>query len=600
MLRGFRWQFLLLLFALVLLGAAIVLQPASTPVQSPATATVLPSPPPPPPEQASAPLPLPPANIDSPAVMREGLIGTVQRLNPLFANLNPVDRDITSLIFEGLIGTNQYGEAIPVLAENWTITSNGLEYVFRLRQDVLWQDGLMFTSADVAATVTLLQAPNSGLPETLTDFWQTIEIEILDEFTVRFRLAQPLASFLDHLRVGILPAHVFSGINPEALATHPFNLSPIGTGPYQLEHLLGDDNGISEVNLRVAPVYRQRPEGADGFALERLTFHLYDTTEAALTALQRSEIDALSNTDNASVNALEQSSQVNTHIALSPTIGLVLFNWESSHTLAFRDQRTRQALTIGADRIGLVNRHLSGNTVPADSPLIPGSWAYSGPLEWPSYDPAKATDLLADIEFAMPTATPTDEPETADAEAADSVEATPTAEPTSTPLPSYTFTLLSSDSPVQQALATDLAAQWSQLGLTVVTEALPYDQLYQRLQSGDFDTALVELSYSPQADPDPYVFWHQGQYPDGQNYSGTNDRLTSELLESARRDPNGLHRAEYYAAFQQAFVNRNLALLLYYPVYEYTVSAAVQNVQLGYLSTPADRFRSIREWSLRQ
>ncbi len=588
MLRGFRWQLTVLVAAIFLLGLAIAVrpQPALPPSPSPAA-----------PATAPALIPIPPQDSPTIPTFREGLVGQLQRLNPLLASLNPVDRDLTSLIFEGLVGTNQYGEYVPALAEDWTISRDGLEYVFRLRQDVLWQDGLPFTAADVATTIRLLQAQGDALPAALTGFWRTVELELLDEYTVRFRLAQPLAAFLDHLRLGMLPAHVFDGVAPEQIPNHPFNLSPIGTGPYQLESLLAGENGdLTAVSLRVAPAYRQRPEGQRGFALERLTFKLYASQEEALAALAEGAIDALGGVDGESISALEQTGRITTHITLQPTIGVVLFNWESEHTRAFRDQRTRRALIMGADRSSLVNRHLGGRAVLADSPLIPGSWAYSGPIAWPAYDPGAAAELLAEIEFAIPTPEAT-AGESAEAETPppETPEATPTAEPT----PDHTFTLLCSDDPTQAALAADLAAQWSLLGIQVTAECLPPEQLRERLDSGQFDAALVELTLSPGVDPDPYVFWHQGQYPDGQNYGGINDRRSSELLERARRDPNGLHRAEYYASFQHMFVDRSLALLLYYPVYQYAVSSQVEGVQLGYLSAPTDRFRNIGQWALR-
>ncbi len=62
--------------------------------------------------------PLPPENI-----LVEALIGEIHKLNPLLATNNPVDRDITSLIFEGLTTTNDYGEIIPDLAKSWTVST---------------------------------------------------------------------------------------------------------------------------------------------------------------------------------------------------------------------------------------------------------------------------------------------------------------------------------------------------------------------------------------------------------------------------------------------------------------------------------------------
>ncbi len=592
MLRGFRWPLVFLVLALVLLGVAIRFRPTPPPLEVSAT----PAPTSTPPSAVNAPQPLPPAAIESPVMVREGVVGRAHRLNPLFAELNPVDRDITRLIFEGLVTTNAYGEYIPQLATDWIIAPSGLEYVFRLRQDVLWQDGIPFTATDVAATFNLLQAPGDALPADLTSFWRTVEVELLDEYTVRFRLAQPLAAFLDYLRLGILPAHVFQGLAPEQLPEHPFSLSPIGTGPYQLESITGNSDGITAISLRVAPVYRQRPEGQGAYQVERLVFQMFVSEAAAIEALRSGAIDAFGGVSGQDLYDLEQAGIIQTHITLAPTIGLVLFNWSSEHTPAFRDNRARLALTFGADRAGLVNRHLSGRAVLADSPIVPGSWAYAGPVSWPAYDPAQALELLTEVSFATPEPQVTATPEgTPPPEPTLEPEITPT--PTEVP-PVYDFALLTTDDPAQISLATELAAQWTQLGLTVQVEHLPQDRLFERLDAGDFDAALVELTLSPRVDPDPYVFWHQGQAPDGQNYGAVSDRRSSELLEMARRDANGIHRAEYYAEFQQIFAARTLALLLYYPVYEYAVSTRIEGVEIGYLSTPADRFFSLGHWVL--
>lgn len=593
MLRGFRWQLGLLALAVILLGLALILRPRLP--EQPTLPTPTPTVPAGP---AISPTLIPPPEIEAPVIYREGLVGRVQRLNPLFAVLNPVDRDISSLIFEGLIGTNQYGEYVPQLAASWLISSDGLEYVFRLRQDVLWQDGQPFAAADVATTIGFLQAPGSILPEELTAFWRTVELELVDEYTVRFRLAQPLAAFLDYLRIGMLPAHVFNGLNVEQLPAHPFNLTPIGTGPYQLERLVTGPEGITAVHLRVAPVYRLRPEGSEEYTLERLEFQLYGSQALALEALQSGAIDGLGGVSQTDVIGLEQAQVVNSQIGLEPTVGIVLFNWESAHTQAFRDERARRALIQGADRIGLVNRHLSGQAVPADSPFIPGSWAYVGPLRWPDYNPQAASDLLSEISFAPPaTEAPADEATPApapDTEAA----ATAMPEPTATPLPEYDFALLCDDAPAPASLCQELAGQWAQLGLRVGFESVSAAELDARLKAGEFDVALAEISFSPRVDPDPYIFWHQGQYQTGQNFAGVNDRRTSELLEQARRDPNGIHRALYYKDFQYTFLVRSLAMPLYYPVYEYALSPRLNGVQLGYLSTPADRFRTIKHWQI--
>jgi peptide/nickel transport system substrate-binding protein len=109
----------------------------------------------------------------------------------------------------------------------------------------------------------------------------------------------------------------------------------------------------------------------------------------------------------------------------------------------------------------------------------------------------------------------------------------------------------------------------------------------------------VELSLAGMADPDPYVFWHQGQIAGGQNYGGVDDGIISETLEQARRDPNGVNRAAWYRRFQEAFAERVPAIPLYYPVYAYGLDGRVEGVQLGLLCDPSDRFRSLWTWTYR-
>src|SRR5690606_26024157 len=141
-------------------------------------------------------------------VLVEALVGKIRKLNPLLATYNPVDRDITSLIFEGLTATNAYGEIVPRLAESWRVSDDGLQVIVTLRQDVLWHDGVPFTAADVLFTMQLLSAPDFPGAAELREFWRTVEVELLDAHNVRFRLTQPLASFPDQLRIGIVPEHV--------------------------------------------------------------------------------------------------------------------------------------------------------------------------------------------------------------------------------------------------------------------------------------------------------------------------------------------------------------------------------------------------------
>lgn len=582
MFRGFRWQFIALAVTGVVFVVSLLLRstarpapdavsetqtsavfatatspvestaaPADEPTSAPATAQVIA------PQQTSA-------QVET---FTEALVGTVQRLNPLLAGLNPVDVDITSLIFEGLTRLNEYGEIEPALAREWVVSSDGLEYVVTLRDDVLWQDGLPFTAADVVFTMSLLRDPDFPGPAALGAFWRTVETEQINDYLVRFRLTQPLGSFPDALRIGILPRHALVGIAISQLASHPFNLSPIGTGPYQLEALrTGSDNRITVIDLRTAPVYRQRPEGAEGYALKRVRFQLYDTFENALAALQQGDVDAFA-ARNRGERAPLLATGLKSYTAIDSAVGAIIFNWAKEQTSYFKDQRVRLALGMALDRKAAVERHLQNQAVYANSPLTPTSWGYAGDIPPLVTDPAQAAALLETVTL------PGSESETE---------------------PLVSFSLLTPAQPALVALAQDIVAQWAQIRVVVTVDLVDAETYQQRLQAHDFDAALVE--YDLAADPDIYPYWHEGQYPEGLNYGGIADRRTSEMLERARRESSGINRKLFYKQFQHYFVERVIALPLYYPLYTYVVSDAVSGVQLGFIGASPDRFATIKDW----
>ena len=608
MLRGFRWQLVALLTAASLFAISLLVRSGDSPLPStptPEAATEAAA------QATAAPLDVsadPSGNptalsstrvTDDVPTYREALVGNVQRLNPLFAALNPVDRDITSLIFEGLTQTNAYGEPQALLALDWTISSDGLEYTVRLREDVLWQDGIPFSADDVVYTMSVLRQPDFPGPTELGEFWRTVETEKLGDHLVRFRLTQRLGRFLDMLRIGILPAHALQGTGAAQLASHPFNLSPIGTGPYQLEALRVSDGAIAAVDLRVAPNYRQRPQGQAGYALDRVRFILFDDFATAREALAQGLVDGLVAGERQERKPLLNVAGVVPYTQIQPDLGVIIFNWQQDETAFFREQRLRVALEVGVDRSSVVERNLLNEAVRADSPIMPGSWAYLADLPWPPHNPGEARDLLA---RAYERAQETTAEATPEADSTAEVSAELTAESTEAAPPSsgtlFDFDILAPDDPALVALAQEIATQWSQYGLGVTVTPADDVTFQARLESGDFDAALVELALGDSADPDVYEFWHEGQYQTGKNYGGASDRRVSEALEKARQEVSGVNRVAYYQQFQRDFVDRAIAIPLYYPLFTYAIADDVEGVQLGFIGSPADRFRNIRDWVL--
>lgn len=117
---------------------------------------------------------------------------------------------LTSNIAERLVDQDpETGEIVPWLATDWTVSDDGLDYTFQLRDDVTFSDGSDFNAAAVkTAYDTNLEVAEEN-PGVLgsDDIAGLVEITVEDEHTVTLTLEEPNSSFLNRLswnRLGIL------------------------------------------------------------------------------------------------------------------------------------------------------------------------------------------------------------------------------------------------------------------------------------------------------------------------------------------------------------------------------------------------------------
>ncbi len=499
----------------------------------------------------------------------EAIVGEPLWVNPLLAR-SQADRDLVALVFSGLTRVDEFGQPIPDLAERWKVSRDGLTYTFYLRSDVTWHDGTPFTTDDVAFTMSLLRDLDYPGPSDLGNFWRTVETYADDDRTIRFVLTQPLAGFPEYAGIGILPAHLLGGVDPSDLPSDPFNLAPVGTG--RLRWVSMEQSGNLTV-VSLAPSKNFYDPGRQ-VRLDEVNLRFYPDTNRAFRALG-SDAQALGNLTPTQLDAALSSPGLNVYSARLPLYTALILNQRNSDTLPFfQDEAVRLALAMALDREGIVAQLLPRQALVANSSILPGTWAYHSALTPIAYDPDRAAALLDEAGWYL--------------EGSERVKEGV----------SLSFKLLVSERQTDRRVGEAIVDAWGALGVKASLQPLSAATLLERLQSGSYDTALVEFSQGWLADPDPYPFWHESQIGQGQNYSGFADRDISEALEIARKDPNGVRRAELYRDYQQWFIDRAAAILLYNPVYHYAVSCQVGGIQLIILAEPSDRFRNMHEWQI--
>lgn len=493
---------------------------------------------------------------------REGVAGIPQFINPLLAQYNQVDQDLTALIFNGLTRFNGQGELEPDLAKSWTVSDDGLVYVFKLRPDIRWQDNRPFTADDVIFTIGLMQNPGfPGVPS-LSRLWQTATVEKLDKDTIRFTLPEPFPAFADFTTIGILPKHRLEDMSARDMLNHPFNLKPLGTGPFKL-----DEVNSQFARLSVNPLYAgSKPR------LAHIELHFYPSYQAAITAYQAGEVQGISTVPPQAIATVKSIDTLNLYSARLSAYTIIYFNLQDlQKSPFFQEVEVRQALLYALDRQKIIDQALNGQGLLADGPIRAWSWAYNAAQPVISFDPAKATTLLDQAGWVD-----------SDGDGIRSKGGLP-----------LSFNLLTSDDPNRVKVAEQVSQQWQQIGVAAKIEIIGAG-LGDRLVQHQFQAALAELVLT--GDPDPYPFWHQSQIQNGQNFAGWSNDEASMLLEQARTITDQGRRNDAYFEFQRIFAEEIPSLILFYPVYTYGVSREIYDVQLGPLTNPSDRFRSVANW----
>ncbi len=212
----------------------------------------------------------------------EALIGQPRFINPVLAPFNDVDRDVSQLIFSGLMTYDNDGKIIPDIAEGYEIKDDGKTYEVSLKRGIKWHDGKDFSAEDVIFTIKIIQDQEYMSP--LRTNWQGVKIEKIDDFKIRFILTNPYSSFLENLTLGILPKHVWENIHPKNFTLADFNIkSPVGTGPYKFKNFKKNELGfIKSYSLERNPgFYRSGPY------IKEITFLFFFDQEEAISAFNK-------------------------------------------------------------------------------------------------------------------------------------------------------------------------------------------------------------------------------------------------------------------------------------------------------------------------
>lgn len=494
----------------------------------------------------------------------EGVIGGPRYINPLLAQASDTDRDLTTLVYSGLLKYNGDGKLIPDLAKSYEVSSDGLTYTIYLRDDATWHDGEKFTAEDVVFTIQTAQ--KDDYVSSQRSAWLGVEITKVNDMTVLFKLSNKYAQFLNNLTIGILPYHLWKDVKPANFALSELNLKPIGTGPYLFKKYRKDKLGrmISFEFMANQKYYAGVPH------ISTIDINFFASEDEMVDAYNRGQIDNISYISARNLKKLKFKSRLIIQRIKFPRYFAVFFDQNQSKAL--NDKNVRIAISHATDKNGILSRVLDSNGIVVNSPMIGGILDINPSVKTYEYDPARAKEILASSGWTA---------------GQDGILVKGKER--------LTIKLVTSTWPELTDIAAVLKEQWHAVGIDVTVEPLQILQLQQTIKNRSYQALLFGEILN--IDPDPFSLWHSSQKRDpGLNLALYENRGTDTLLEEARQTLNPLERAQKYDEFQKLIVEDIPALFLYSPYYIYGQTKNIHGFSASIIGTPANRFSEIEKW----
>lgn len=281
-------------------------------------------------------------------------------------------------IFDGLVKFNgDKFEAIPALATDWTISEDGTEYVFNLREGVKWHDGSDFTSEDVVFTFNRIKE----MPATASKCTMISSVEAVDELTVRVVLEYAYPNFILQLC-----SYPFCIVSKNAVETYGDNNDDmlIGTGAYKF---VSNTSGVG-VTLEANPDY-----WGEAPYFETVNYRIIPDNNTALTSLLNGEIDLNTVSTQLDVDYVNDTDGYTVHSFQRNAAYFLAFNEAEA---PFDNEYFRKAIAYAINKEEYVSLVWNNQAVacPKATMLSEGEEGYCD--EIPSYDYSleKAQEML--------------------------------------------------------------------------------------------------------------------------------------------------------------------------------------------------------------
>ena len=345
----------------------------------------------------------------------KGSNGSAEATNIMYSNggpveffetpwLNPGSYTYSKVLYDHLIVADENLQpAEGQLAKDYSLSKDGTELIFNLRDDIYWHDGEKITPQDIKwsieyslKTAVLNQVfintfkAIKGSDAYIAGTAKSIEGIVIDgnKITITFNKVAPDA-LLTFTQFAPLPEKYFKDVDPLKFQQAGYFQKPIGSGPFKIGEVSMNDyttlvpfdkyyNGVPKYSIQLTP----SPGDSDPNLVNNAKSNMLDFGYTKTV----SDIKALKDAKGITLNKVD--------VRYTRLLYVNKFNKKDGTKSPLSDVRVRQALKYGIDMKTISKSLYDGTVIPANSLTPDGPDKVEG-LENYDYNPTKAKELLA-------------------------------------------------------------------------------------------------------------------------------------------------------------------------------------------------------------
>jgi peptide/nickel transport system substrate-binding protein len=522
--------------------------------------------------------------------------------------------DMVAGIFEGLLQYDSNQQLVPVLADSFEISEDGLTYTWHLKSGVTFHNGETFSAQTVVSNWNAVMNLDYAAWSTLG--WdQVTSMETPDDVTVIMTTGEPYAPFLSYVggESVYIPASLTDPAPPYQPSGTPaasdqyatpvadagstegsvpddvleafrstFGRAPIGTGPFKFdEWRAGEQISVSRYDGYWGNVAK----------LDQVIYRINPDDNTQLVQLQTGEAQMAASSGSIGSARLDEVLGFGT-VDVYEQPNMAWSHLDLKHIDHLRITKVRQALDYATPTQDIIDRILKGRVVRAVADQAPITAVYNPDIQPRPYDLAMAEQLLTEAgltkngdgkwEGPTPAPDPNIDPNT----------------DRNGPVKQFKmqFWYIAGDSTTQQ-IAQVITQSWNSIGIE--TEALSEDVSTiwgpEGYQWEPENMTACMYSWFNGNDPDNMYYWHSSQIPPDPTGAGGNalayffplnfQARVDELTEAGAKETDPEARKQIYLELQTLIAEETPVVFLWWGK---DYSAVVPNLA-GFWPSPFNR-----------